>query len=296
MTDQSPTPTTSKLSKRWIRKMVIFWVVLLGFGLYGLYDAMVAYPARGERDASYRLWKYLDASFQAHGLSLPMGVEDGQDPAKVYNELDAKLDELYASAGGASVRAKDDAAKIAKHDWFRALKVLGKLDADRINTDVALDSAKQRYDELQTLWKSKDQPKPLAGYDIPVQWIFVVVGLGGCLWLTIHILNTARKKYTFDPETLTLTIPGGHSITPGDVDVFDRRKWDKFILFLKINAEHKALGGQEIKLDLYQYEPLEQWAVAMHKHAHPEDFEPEEENDQDSESPSQEQQDESHPS
>jgi len=264
--------------------MVIFWVILLGFGLYGLYDAMVAYPARGERDASYRLWKYLDASNDAHGLSLPMGLADGQDPSQVYNDLDAKLDELFASAGGSSVRAKDDAASIAKHDWFRSLKVLGRLDADRINADVNLDTAHDTYQELNTTWAAKDQPKPLAGYDIPVQWLFVFLGLGGCIWLTIHILRIASKKYSFDPDSLSLTLPGRHTITPADVEVFDRRKWDKFILFLKIKTDHKALGGREIKLDLYQYEPLEQWVVAMHEHAHPEDFEPEQEETEESES------------
>jgi len=32
------------------------------------------------------------------------------------------------------------------------------------------------------------------------------------------------------------------------------------------------MGGKEIKLDLYQYEPLEAWYEQMHRAARPEDF------------------------
>lgn len=71
---------------------------------------------------------------------------------------------------------------------------------------------------------------------------------------------------------MTLTLPGGESITPDDVAEFDKRKWDKFLFFFKIKPDHATLGGREIKLDLYQYVPLEDWAVAMHRHARPEDY------------------------
>ncbi|MEM9663257.1 MAG: hypothetical protein AAF937_13230, partial [Planctomycetota bacterium] len=44
------------------------------------------------------------------------------------------------------------------------------------------------------------------------------------------------------------------------------------------------LGGKEIKLDLYQYSPLEDWCVEMHKHARPEDFEDEAQDEADEQS------------
>ena len=43
---------TTRLNKPWLLKTLISAVVLVGFGLYGLYDATVAYPARGMRFAS----------------------------------------------------------------------------------------------------------------------------------------------------------------------------------------------------------------------------------------------------
>lgn len=71
---------------------------------------------------------------------------------------------------------------------------------------------------------------------------------------------------------MRLGVPGGASVVPADVEVFDRRKWDKFLVFLKIKPEHPQLGGKEVKLDLYQYEPLEAWYLEMHRSARPEDF------------------------
>lgn len=90
--------------------------------------------------------------------------------------------------------------------------------------------------------------------------------------MLLHIIAVASKKYTWEPASLRLGVPGGSSVVPADVELFDRRKWDKFLVFLKIKPEHPQLGGKEIKLDLYQYEPLEAWYEQMHRSARPEDF------------------------
>ena len=37
---------TTRLNKPWLLKVLISAVVLIGFGIYGFYDATVAYPAR----------------------------------------------------------------------------------------------------------------------------------------------------------------------------------------------------------------------------------------------------------
>jgi hypothetical protein len=93
-----------------------------------------------------------------------------------------------------------------------------------------------------------------------VQWLFTVVGFGLGLWLTIHMLRVARKTYTFDPAELRLGPAGrGRASCRATSPSFDRRKWDKFLYFFKIKPDHQGLGGREIKLDLYQYTPLEEW-------------------------------------
>ena len=278
MTDQTPETTgkqTTKLARKWVMKMALFLCLLFGFGLYGLYDATIAYPNRGERSASWHLHQYLSKSIEANSPTDNLGVPAGTTAKEHLADLEGRLNELTQSAGGTSIRARDDAALLAKYAWLKSLEVVGRLSNERITSDLA--TPRDKFLELDQEWKSASQPKPLASYDIPVQWLFTIIGFGGGLWMLIHVLAVASKKYTWEPDTMRLGVPGGSSVVPADVEVFDRRKWDKFLVFLKIKPEHPQLGGKEIKLDLYQYEPLEAWYVQMHRAARPEDFTEEDE-------------------
>ncbi|MEO1583230.1 MAG: hypothetical protein AAFR96_01505 [Planctomycetota bacterium] len=277
MTD-GPEPTTTTLTRRWKRKFIIFLIVSVGFGIYGLVDATIVYPNRGERDAEYRLFRYLEASDQAHSLTLPLGVPDGQTPQSRLDDLRSEQADLTQRAGGEGGAARDAAAQLAKLAWFESLGKVWQLTPERIDADLS-GSPRETLSGLRAEWENRDNPKPLAWFDIPVQWLFTVVGFGLGIWLAFHMYRVASKSYTWDPAELRLGLPGGASIVPGDVVDFDKRKWDKFLFFFKINADHPQLGGREIKLDLYQYDPLEDWAVAMHKHARPEDYEDENEDE-----------------
>ena len=280
MTETNDTPATTpqtgelqktKLSKRWIRKFAIFLVVCIGFGFYGLYDATIAYPKRGENDASYRLFKYLEAADEAHRFALSVGVPEGQTPQEHLAELEAQQAELNERAGGEGGTARDARAELAKLEWLDALAKVWQLTPERVEADLDREPS-EILAELKTTWDAKEQPKPLSWFDIPVQWLFTVVGFGLGIWLAIHMVRVASKSYTWNPGELRLGLPGGHSIVPADVAEFDKRKWDKFLFFFKIKPDHPELGGRELKLDLYQYSPLEDWCVEMHKHARPEDY------------------------
>ena len=51
------TLATTRLNKPWLLKTLISAVVLIGFGIYGLYDATVAYPNRGGTwEATAKTW------------------------------------------------------------------------------------------------------------------------------------------------------------------------------------------------------------------------------------------------
>jgi len=274
MTDQTPeaqNKETTKLARKWVMKMALFLVLLFGFGLYGLYDATIAYPKRGEDSASWHLHQYLAKSDEANSLTGDLGIPAGTDAAEHMNELEGRLADLTQSAGGSTVKARDDAALIARYAWLKSLAVMGRLSNERVASDLGT-NPREKFTQLNQKWTSAEQPKPLASYDIPVQWLFTIIGFGGGLWMLLHIIAVASKKYTWEPAALRLGVPGGASVIPADVEVFDRRKWDKFLVFLKIKPEHPQLGGKEIKLDLYQYEPLEAWYEQMHRAARPEDF------------------------
>lgn len=271
ITPPAPQATTTKVSRRWTMKMALFLVLLVGFGIYGLYDATIAYPNRGERSASWHLHQYLNKSDEANSLTGTLGVPEGESASAHLGDLEARLDELALSATGSTVKARDDSALLAKHAWLKSLAVLGRLSGERVKADLGA-SPRETLTRLTQEWTGAEQPKPLASYDIPVQWLFTVIGLGGGLWMLLHVLRVAARKYTFEAASMTLGLPGGATIVPGDIEVFDRRKWDKFLVFLKVRTDHPRLGGREIKLDLYQYEPLEAWYLQMHRAARPEDF------------------------
>lgn len=274
MTDQTganETVQTTRLARRWVMKMTLFVVLLIGFGIYGLYDATIAYPKRGESSASWHLHQYLSKADEASSLTGELGIPSGTTARVHMEDLESRLPELSQSAAGTTTRARDDLALVAKHAWLKSLAVLGRLSDERVAADLG-ERPRETLAALTQRWTTANQPKPLASYDIPVQWLFTVIGFGGGLWMLVHVLRVASRKYTWDAAALRLGVPGGNSVTADDVEVFDRRKWDKFLVFLKIKPQHPQLGGREIKLDLYQYEPLEAWYLAMHRAARPEDF------------------------
>lgn len=251
-----PATETTRLNRPWLVKMVIFFAVLVFFGFYGLYDATIAYPERGMRFARYCEYQYLEAA-KAAGQLTPRAVSV-ENPAQELQRL--------RSLTPAQASALDS----LRRDWLEALNVVGALDP----AHTAIDRPDDRYDTLRSEWVTSQgaraRPKPLAFYDIPVQWLFVVIGLGGGLWMLILFISVARQRYGWDPATQTLYLPGGHTLTPADVEDFDKRKWDKFLIFLKIRPDHPTLGGREIKLDLYRYASLESWVLEMERTAFPE--------------------------
>lgn len=245
------------INPKWLWKMVIIAVFLLGFGAWGLYDATKAYPERGVNYAEYREWDYLriikqDAAWDRASVKDPKA------------EL-ARLDERLRNKSNVS------ASEIARHQWLEALQIVGHLDP--AHTEIA--EPIKRFDELNARWTTtqgttKSSPKKLASWDIPVQWLITVLGFGLGLYLVGLIFTVKRTRYTWDPATQTLTLPDGAALTPADIAEFDKRKWHKYLIFLKIKPGVPKVGGQELRLDLLRFARLEEWVLAMEKTAFPE--------------------------
>lgn len=264
-------PGTSRFAPRWWMKTLAFAVVLIAFGSWGLYDALVAYPERGIADAEHKQLEYL----RAWATSGRLGDPSVAEPA-------AELERLKERSRQPSMMSQADPLRLR---WLIALDKVARLTPEH----TRIDSPSERLQELEQAWTTKTPPKELSAYDIPAQWIFVAVGYTVGPWLLLRFAGVMGKKYRWDPDGKKLTIPGGHTITPADLEDVDRRKWDKFIVFLKINASHGALAGQEVKIDLYHYtQSVEDWVVALEHAAFPdraiEDAE-EEAEDRDDDSP-----------
>jgi hypothetical protein len=242
---------TTSLNRPWLLKVAIFFVIFVGFGLWGWWEATITYPRRGERYADTRLYEYLKAEKSAGGaLTSRVSVADP------VGEL-ARLRGVSRSLSVAEQR---------RLEWLEALEVVGHVKA----AQTTVSDPDKKFAELEKQWSTGNMPKKLEWYDIPAQWAFVVIGLGGGLWLSLLYAMVARKKYAWDEATRTLTLSGGATLTPTDLEDVDKRKWDKYIVFLKVKPSHAAMGGQELKLDLYRYAPLEEWVLAMEREAFPE--------------------------
>ncbi len=247
----------TRLNTPWLVKMLAFMGVLVFFGLYGLYDATVAYPKRGLLDADFRKYQFLDAAKNEHHLDR-RGVSVDDPKAEL-----ARLEKLEIGR-----REPLDAPRM---DWLTALAMVRQLTPER----TRIEDPDAEYARLKTMWTTGNggpvhAPKPLSWYDIPVQWVYVAVGFGGGFWMLLHFIAVGRSTYRWEAETKTLHLPGETTLTPDQIEEFDKRKWDKFLIFLKIKPTHPTLGGRELKLDLYRYTPLEAWVLEMEKTAFPE--------------------------
>jgi hypothetical protein len=236
---------TATLNRPWLVKMAIFIVVLIGFGLWGLYDAALAYPARGNAHAEYAEWQYLKAVKLANGgLS---GVGEGMaDPSARMSELNAKT--------------RNDVEQ-AEYDWLLALSRMHRLNAGA----TKVENPNQRLDELTKKWTGTQQPLPLEAYDLPFQWSIVVVGFGLAAVVAVNVAKSAAKKYTWEPATSTLTLPGGRRVTADDLADVDKTKWHKYFCSLVFTD-----GSAPAELDVLKYTGLEEWVLTLERIRFPE--------------------------
>lgn len=284
----------TSLNRPWVLKTGGFMVVLLIFGCWGLFDGVYLYPKRGLEDASYQFRDFLVAADKAGRLT--GSTITVADPAATYAELKAKRAQLQqeaSSSTGASTDQRRAAMEYNKFLWLDSLnkawrigpgeKPLGTI--EKTGRVLSFDpvagkgyakpagggekaelSPQALLDELGTLWGTTNKPSPLSAYDMWFQWIFVVVGYVGGLWILMTILKSKAKarQITFEPDSQRLGLPGGVSLVPADLKDIDKRKWHKFYCTLQ------TTDGKAHELDLLRYAPLEDWVLAMEKTRFPE--------------------------
>ena len=298
MSEAGPsTATTTSLSGNWLLKQGVFLTVLLVFGVWGLADAMYFYPRRGLEDASGKLRAYLAAAAES-GRIQPADVAV-PDPKAAYAELAPQMEALHNASSGSGSEAQQAKLKLAKAKWLEALARTWRLTTepqvvvspgqlpkeyvDAATRTVKFDPVRgiglvvsesgsaptevtpQRLlGELVQKWNTRDQVKPLSGYDMPLQWVFVIVGFGGGAWMLLTLARAASKKFRWEPQTQTLILPSGTRFSPSDVKEFDKRRWHKFFVTVHLK------DGTSHTLDLLRHVPLEEWVLAMERTAFPE--------------------------
>jgi hypothetical protein len=298
------------LNRTWLLKMIVFLVLLVGFGSWGLYDAVVVYPRNGEADASFKLKSLLEVAAKEGRLTpAELRVED---PRRALADLSARAERERRNRGAAAPADKLSDFDKARFEFLQALDRVWRLQAPEIpayrvrrtligptgqeviggigaatqarqqevqvvfqprdaaafsiarggqRTPETLDTVLR---ELTEHWKTAKAPKPLAFYDLPSQWLFVAIGYGGGLYLAGLIGWTGSRKYRYDKSEHCLVLPGGAQIRPADVAEFDKRRWHKYFLTLRLR------DGRAIRLDLLRHVPLEDWVLSMERIAFPE--------------------------
>jgi len=266
--ESNPGTLTTTISRKWTLRMVIIGLVLFAFGLWGLYDAAVVYPARGARSAEWLEYQYLD---QFATLRPPLDARASVADPKA--ELD-RVERRLAETG------QVDAADRALREWVRSLHLIGKREPATTTAiprqdfrGVPVNDARERRSELAQRWTtggtSSATPSPLSRWDIPVQWLITVLGMGIGLWMFVLLLRVRARRFTYEPATKRLTLPGGNSIVPEDIEDVDKRKWHKFFVAMKIKPSHPQLGGKTVEFDLLRFVPLEDWVLEMERAAFP---------------------------
>ncbi|KAA0214918.1 MAG: hypothetical protein DYG94_10730 [Leptolyngbya sp. PLA3] len=253
MTDQGV--QTSTIGMRWARRMVIFAVLLLGLGAWASWDAFVVYPRRGQAFAEWAEWQYL----------LMLKDESRTDPGIMtrnapVTDPQAELQRLRKDE---SARQRPSVA--ARYEWLYALSLVGKLAPE--NTNYAGVAPRQREEQLAQAWASRDKPAALRGYDIPSQYLMMIVGYGVGAYILFLLARVAITKYRWNPATRALTLPGGATITPADLAEVDKRKWDKFIVFLKIRPGVPSIGDTSVRVDTFRHGKVEEWILEMEREA-----------------------------
>lgn len=246
----------TKASPKWLGKQVIFILLVAGFALWALVDAAIVYPSRGEHAAEFLKLQYIKAA-----------LKPGVLERTVIDDPVADLQTLSERGKSATLSPVEK----ARLEWLGALRNASRLDSSR--TQIGEPRAAQ--EALEKKFNKADQaPKALSRLDIPVQWaIFAVCGTIALAMIYV-LFRTVGTVYRFDPVTKTLTLPSGQTIAATDIEVFDKRKWDKFLIFLKVRDGAPHFGGQEVRLDLLRHVPLEDWILDMEKAVHPPAQEP----------------------
>lgn len=289
------------LNRTWVLKMSIFIVVLFGFGFWALFDAAYLYPSRGLGYASLKLRDFL-ASAESAGL-LRADKIAFPDPKAELASLNDKHEDLANTARREGADARAAAMDLARREYLLALDVVWRLSPTEKpigdftqntpglppvahalfftpatgegidqSTEPGKPARRDTLDpqkllaQLRAYWASTPPATALSRWDLPVQWFFVLVGFAGGGYLLMLLLRcrAAARRITFDSDAQRLTLATGQSMTPADLRDIDKRLWHKFYATLITES------GQEHKVDLLRYVPLEDWVLQMERTRFPE--------------------------
>lgn len=250
---------TTRLNSRWTLKMFVFLLLLLGLAGWASADAFWIYPKRGRNHVQFMLKAYLECLEKNGRLLADASVED---PAAEFKRLESLSGIDPSSCDAARAQWLMSLSRLAP---LSSLTVQNKKMMERaagapIETETVFSRPDSTLSDLQQRLGTRNAPKPLAGYDIPLQYLFLVIGAGGAVWMMLFLVRCGKVKYQYEPVEKRLFLPDGVSFVPADVAEMDKRDWHKYFIYVKLKD-----GSREMKFDLLRYAPLEDWILEMEK-------------------------------
>ncbi len=266
---------TTTLRPAWRLKMVLIIIAVGGLGIWGFIDASIVYPARGEKFARIVAeYEYLDGA--AGPVDRRRAIRAADVSVEAPEQALRELSERQTSTGLSGMEG-------SRRLWLWSLSVVGRLAPE--HTTFVDDGGPRDPDvRLEELTAERagitDVPKAVHLYDIAVQWLIFGVCMTVAGWCLLLVVRTATKRYSYDTDTKTLTLPAGKSFAVDDIDDIDKRRWHKFYVTVKIREDHPTLAGREIELDLYRRALIEDWILEMERIRFPDRIEDEQDSEE----------------
>ncbi|MGP1345091.1 MAG: hypothetical protein ACTS3F_00300 [Phycisphaerales bacterium] len=272
----------TRLNRPWVFRVVGLFIGLAALSCWFALDAWVIYPKRGEKAIDFAELKYLQEAASAGLVRTQIDVMDPaaereglasarRDPAMSLSAMEAaRLEWLTAVSRLHDLEEVGARNQRARDEWSGGGSG-GGVDGAEGALTVFEDPA-ARLSALSSELAQATAPKPLSTWDLPSQYISFVVCFVAAVAMLVFFFRIRGQVYTYRPANRELTLPDGTSFTPEKIQRVDKRKWDKFIVFLTLEGE-----GSERKIDLFRHAPLEEWILEMEKH-HP-NYEPEEDDE-----------------
>jgi hypothetical protein len=256
-----PGTVRTTTGRSWRLKTLGFALAMALLAVWGWYDAFHVYPNRGRLHEQFMRMSYLQEADKAFQLA----TASVEDPAAEYRRLNAIPEPDLSAVERARVAWLRSISRITSLSKVAAenraeIEQRASDPAHREPTRTMFADPRRELSDLSTQLGQSNMPKPLAAYDLPVQFLFLYGGAIGCVYLVGLFFVVRGRVYRYEPAEHRLTLPTGRTLVPADIALVDKRQWHKYIVYLK-----PADGSPEIRLDLYRHRPREEWILEMEK-------------------------------
>lgn len=243
---ETPQSIVARVAPSWWIRAVLVTIMMLGLGLWGIYDYSVDIPRREQMSQRRQLAE-----------DVMLALTPNEDRFLAGEKIKSALI-IIKAAQAETVSGEDSAWNETLTIWMTGLQTLslgGEMNSElKLQVGLRIEAAVLEYGDVQ-------EP---AAYDRPVQWMFI----SSLLFVPFYawgLIKYAPRIYQLDPDG-TLHLPQ-KKLSRDDIADIDMNRW-----MSKSTAELVAVDGQRIKLDAFIFKNLHLIVGAIAHRLHPEQW------------------------